>query len=120
MTTTTIMGVTYGTKNSEALCSFTTDELSFGDFNYIDETLYRTPNGEFFLCGVGGAKTQYACACPENTGWYTGSGTRQRIIPLPEEYAADYMNNHDCMDIMEKYLPEYVKQYRRMNAGIYP
>ena len=56
-----------------------------GDFNYLIETLYKTPGGEYFLHCEGGAATKYAKPC--NGGGRTGG---QELDPLTEEAALDW------------------------------
>ena len=43
-----------------------------GDFDEVDETLYRTKAGLYFLHGRGGARTQYAEQV-EQSAWRGGS-----------------------------------------------
>lgn len=44
---------------------------AYGDFNHIDESLYRTKKGRYFLAGEGGAMTHYSRSCGDNS-WCGG------------------------------------------------
>lgn len=55
-----------------------------GDFNYLIERLYRTPEGEYFLHGKGGASTKYR---KRISGGHT-DGEELRL--LTEEEALDW------------------------------
>ena len=67
-----------------------------GDFRYIAETLYQKKNGEFFLHGAGGAMTEYA------ESYADGRGFGERIIPITEEEARDWVEkNLDAEDYEE-------------------
>ena len=58
------------------------NSLSRSDWHYCREKLYQKRNGEFFLCGEGGALTKYAEYVP-GCGRTNGEG----IVPLSEEEA---------------------------------
>jgi hypothetical protein len=49
----------YDTETAEEIAQYApiTDK---GDYNYLIETLYKTPDGEYFLHGDGGAATKWA------------------------------------------------------------
>lgn len=55
-------------------------------FDYYEEELYRKRTGEFFLHGVGGPLTRYA----EPVGNF-GSRSGERIIPLTDDEAREYL-----------------------------
>ena len=56
---------------------------------YISETLYLKKTGEYFLHGEGGSRSRYAQRVAPNT-W----GNGERIIPLANEEAHDWAENH--------------------------
>lgn len=60
-----------------------------GDLDYYYEDLYQKKTGEFFIHGIGGARTLYAKQL--NGGW-TGPG--EKIIPISEEKAKDWVNDN--------------------------
>lgn len=56
---------------------------------YISETLYMKKTGEYFLHGEGGPRSRYAQRVAPNT-W----GYGERIIPISEEEAHSWAENH--------------------------
>lgn len=67
-----------------------------GDFNWIDEALYRKKKGEYFLAGEGGANTEYAERLPDN--WRSGG---ERITPMSKEEAMDWAEKYMDADEFE-------------------
>ena len=59
-----------------------------GDFRSVDESLYRTKKGSYFLAGSGGPMSKYAVAC--DNGWSGGSD----IIPITEEEARGWAERY--------------------------
>ncbi len=60
-----------------------------GDFDYWCEILYRKKNGEYFLCGEGGARSQYS----RQTGLNEWSGG-ETIIPMDVIEAKEWAESH--------------------------
>ena len=81
-----IEGKRYDTETAREIASYS-NGLGGGDFRNIEETLYRTKNGAFFLAGSGGAMTKYAEG-NGNTTW--GSS---KIIPLSDADALSWLEN---------------------------
>lgn len=54
-------------------------------FQYVEETLFRKKNGEFFLHGLGGPASVYRVATSENS-WKTG----EKILPLSFDQARQW------------------------------
>ena len=69
-----------------------------GDFNWCEESIYRTKKGNWFLAGQGGAMTRYA----QSSGEY--KTTSLDIIPLSDEEAVEWLQEH-AQDKLEKYFP---------------
>ena len=82
-----INGKVYDTSTAQAVCTW--DNGVYGDINSVEETLYLKRTGEYFLLGEGGARTQYATACGDNS-WAGGS----MIIPLSWEAAREWAEEH--------------------------
>lgn len=59
------------------------------DFRHWTEKLYRKRNGEYFLYGEGGPKTQYAQTIGQNE-WRGG----EKIMPLTVESAREWAEKH--------------------------
>jgi hypothetical protein len=69
-----------------------------GDFNWCEETLYRTKKGRWFLAGQGGAMTRYA----QGSDVYQTSSLD--VIPLTQGEAVEWLQEH-APDKLEKYFP---------------
>lgn len=65
----------------------------WGDFTRIDQDLYQTKSGKYFLHGYGGAMTIYA----EHHGNSTSGG--EKIIPLTADEAREFAEEHLSPDI---------------------
>lgn len=92
----TINGKIYDTKASQLVAEYT-NGLYPDDFDYLSEDLYRTADGEFFIDGEGGARTQYSV--------HTGRGWRregERLIPVTEEEARAWAS--------DRFTPEEVNK----------
>ena len=68
-----------------------------GEFDYIEETLYRKRTGEYFLYGYGGPMTRYAERERYGIGYIFGS----TIIPMTYKEARDWAEGHMSVDDYE-------------------
>ena len=68
-----------------------------GDFDRIEEGLYRTKSGRYFIAGNGGPRTKYAVAISQNC-WSGGSD----IFSLTKEEALVWAEVHLDADEIEK------------------
>lgn len=50
----------YNTETAKKICEWKTENISEEDPGYCEQELYRKNTGEYFLHGIGGAKTRYA------------------------------------------------------------
>jgi hypothetical protein len=80
-------GKLYSTGSAECLGSYTEGYAT--DFDHIDESLYRTTSGAYFLAGEGGAMTIYAT---EGEDHMTSGGKGLR--PISEAEAREWMELH--------------------------
>lgn len=83
-----IEGKKYDTSTAEKVAGWW-NHRSASDFDYCSEDLYRKRNGEFFLCGEGGARSKYAVSCGQNS-W----GGGEDITPLTEDEAREWVEAH--------------------------
>lgn len=74
-----------------------------GDFARCEETLYRTPKGNFFLYGEGGAMSKYATP----VGNMRGGGSN--IEPMDETAAAVWCEEHCDAAVVVEHFPNYVE-----------
>ena len=82
----------YDTETAECVEEFE-NTLYKGNAHYYKESLYRKKTGEFFLYGYGNARTKYAAVTIG--GMYSPD---EKIIPLSEEEAMDWMEQHGDVD----------------------
>lgn len=83
-----INGKTYNTQTATLLAEYDNGG-GFGDFHALDEGLYLTKNGTYFLAGSGGAMTKYCRSCGHNSTC-GGSG----ITPISIEEAKAWMESY--------------------------
>ncbi|MBN1532105.1 MAG: hypothetical protein JXA20_05540 [Spirochaetes bacterium] len=81
-------GLLYDTSTAEEVGAWG-NGLYGNDFNRCEETLYRTPNGRYFLHGEGGAASKYQRVCGQNS--WTGG---EEIIPMTPEEAQEWAEQH--------------------------
>lgn len=94
-----IDGILYDTnaEGIEEICSYW-NGLSQSDFRNISETLYLTPNNNWFIAGTGGAMTHYA----EKVGNMTSGSSR--IRPISVEEAKKFIADHGSVELYCKYF----------------
>jgi hypothetical protein len=78
----------YDTESSEEIAQYTNGGNS-RDFGFIRETLYKTQNGNYFIHGKGGAKTQYG------TSNVNGRSGGQEIRPVDQEECIQWAEKRD-------------------------
>ena len=94
---------TYNTETATEIGNYH-NGLGRGDFRNIDESLYVTSKGNFFLAGYGGPMTKYAEPCGNMTGG--GSG----IEPLSRDEALDWAEQHCDAEIIEKHFEDMIEE----------
>lgn len=77
---------------------------SDSDFRTESEGLYRTGRGAWFLAGEGGALTKYR----QQFGDMWGYG--EAIIPLTDEEALKWLEDHGRTQLAEKYFEDVLKE----------
>lgn len=83
-----INGKSYDTETAKKVAMWS-NNLTYRDFSWCEETLYRKKTGEYFLHGEGGPASRYAEAVGSNS-W--GSG--ERIMPLAYKEASEWAEKH--------------------------
>ncbi|MBV6342315.1 hypothetical protein [Candidatus Magnetobacterium casense] len=73
------------------------------DFHWWEETLYRTPNGNWFLFGEGGAASKYARPC--DSGRIGG----EDLAPMTTDEAYEWCERHDQIEVIERHFPDRVQ-----------
>jgi len=79
--------------------------LNDSDFRIVDEVLYKTKNGRYFICGCGGALTKYAQSCGNNSM----SGACQLWV-VDKEEAMDWLEVHDGEEALLKYFKGEIEE----------
>lgn len=83
-----INGKSYDTETAKKVGCWS-NNLSYRDFNWVEETLYRKKTGEYFLHGEGGPASRYSVATGTNS-WSGG----ERIMPMTYAEASDWAEKH--------------------------
>ena len=94
-----IKGRKYNTDTAQEVCGYS-NGLPWGDFDWVQETLYVKRTGEYFLHGKGGARSKYAV--PD--GDFMGGGSE--IIPLSEKEAQSFVKENGDTETYEKFFGE--------------
>lgn len=94
-----IKGRKYNTDTAQEVCVYS-NGLPWGDFDWVQETLYVKRTGEYFLHGKGGARSKYAV--PD--GDFMGGGSE--IIPLSEKEAQSFVEENGDTETYEKFFGE--------------
>lgn len=84
-----IEGNVYDTNAAAIIHSWDSGHYA-GDFHRVQEALYVTPNGAYFLHGEGGALTGYAVS----VGDMRGAG--DALVPMTEAEALTWLEEHDA------------------------
>lgn len=94
-----IDGALYNTDTAKELGS--TSYSNRRDFNFYEETLYRTKSGRYFLHGEGGPMSRYAKTVGQNE-WSGG----EKIIPMSREAAMKWAEEKLTADEYEAIFGE--------------
>ncbi len=79
---------------------------SNSDFHYLTEDLYRTPKGNFFLLGSGGAMSKYSVDCGNNSS----GGSSDNIVPLDKDEVIDWLEAHGGSERILELFPDEVEE----------
>ena len=96
-----IDGITYNTETASKI-AYSSKEFGANDFRHVEESLYRTEDGRFFLAGGGGPMTRYSR--PAGDRQSGGSG----IVVLTPDKARNWCESHgvDAETIAEHFKVE--------------
>lgn len=100
-----IDGKLYDTTTAEEIGAYS-NVLPYNYFNCIEESLYKTSNGNFFIVGGGGAMTKYSESSSENS-W---GGSSDNFIPLSRAEALEWMEAHGDVEELEKHFGDLIKE----------
>lgn len=74
-----------------------------GNWHFFEEALYRTVAGSWFLAGSGGPLSKYA-----RSEGVTGRCSGERITPLTEAAAQDWLEEHQELAALEAYFGDHI------------
>jgi len=97
-----IGGKMYNTETAEELFSFD-NGLGGGDFRAMEETLYVTKKGTYFLAGSGGPMSKYSEPC----GNMTSGGSGFSVLTKFE--ALEWLESHDAIGVIEAFFAEDIE-----------
>lgn len=82
-----INGKVYNTETAEYIGGFYKGGTSISDFNYIEQNIYRSKNGQYFLYILGWANTEYSTNYwnSSSEGEYMGLMSMEDIATWLEE-----------------------------------
>jgi len=92
----------YNTDTAFCLASWEST-IDVSDFNWYQETLYKTPKGNLFLYGEGN------CGSPYKESIGDGFAGGEQIIPYDEYDAVAWLEKRDEVEVLEKYFPHQVR-----------
>ena len=75
-----------------------------GDFKYRSKDLYRTPKGKWFLVHEGGAMTDMATSCGDNS--CTGGDD---LEPVSDDDARAFLETHGGTAALEEYFADAIE-----------
>jgi hypothetical protein len=97
-----VEGKLYDTEKAEEVATWSNGSTT--DFWYSKETLYQTPNGNFFLKGRGGPQSKYAQPAPG--AGHTG-GKELRVVS--EEKAFRLLQRNNKIEAAKTHFPKQVE-----------
>ncbi|WP_046864740.1 hypothetical protein [Microvirga massiliensis] len=95
-----IDGKRYDTDTATHIANYN-NGLSGSDFWWVDEDLYRTPRGNWFVHGAGGAMTRWSVSVGQNS--YSGG---EGIIPLGSVEAREWCEEHGFVSVLETHFSD--------------
>jgi hypothetical protein len=98
-----IDGRRYNTETATQVYAYS-NGVGSNDFQYLRETLYRTPKGSWFIHYDGGAMTQYARSCGRNSR--CGDSGLKAMTP---DQAYAWLELHFQTDAIEEYFADRVQ-----------
>lgn len=98
-----IEGKRYDTETAERLAVWRNHHYP-SDFQWCQETLYRTAKGSLFLHGEGGAMSPYSEPVGNN-----GRGGGETIRTMTEAEALEWLEERGLADEIERHFPDEIE-----------
>lgn len=99
-----IEGKIYNTETAHLIGRHTDNPVS--DMEHVDEGLYKTRRGNYFLAGEGGPMSKYARICWDDRSWTWG----ERIIPLTRQEAFDWAQQYLGLEEVEEEFSDLIEE----------
>lgn len=93
----------YDTKTANFIANYSYSNSR--DFRYVDEDLYRTNKGNWFIAGQGGPLSEYRIQVEQNS--WSGS---ERITPLEPQEALEWLQEHGKTKAVEEYFSDCIEE----------
>lgn len=97
-----IEGKRYDTRTAEVIGSYD-NGYHQNDFHWLEETLYRTPSGQFFLHGEGGGMSVHRRSV-EGRMWTSG----ETLNPMTDGQAMCWLEERGLLTALEEYFAESI------------
>ncbi len=98
-----VEGKRYDTDTATEVASFESPHYA-GDFHRVEETLYKTKNGRYFLHGWGGALSKYAISVGGG-----GTGGSERLDPMSDEEAQEWLVSTGNIAALEEHFGHLIE-----------
>ena len=85
----------YDTEKARHIASWC-NTPDIGDFRHMEESLYCSPKGQYFIAGSGGPMSSYARSCGSNE---TCGSSDIRLVTKDE--AIDWLESHNMVEELE-------------------
>ncbi len=74
-----------------------------GDFNRVNEKLYKTAKGAWFIAGSGGARSSYS------QSYGDGVSGGEAIRPITADEAIEWLESHNEADALDEHFAEHIE-----------
>jgi len=98
-----IEGVVYNTETAELLAE-NWNGCDRSNFHFLNEGIYRTKKGRYFLFGEGGAASKYA------KNGYQVSSSGKTIIPLTEDELFELLQDWNEVELIETLFSDRIQE----------
>lgn len=99
-----INGKRYNTETALQIAHYR-NGLGYSDFNHLEETLYQTPKGNWFIQYAGGPMSRYSRSCGQNS-WSGSNGLKV----LSAQEAFEWLEEHQETDALETYFSDRLSE----------
>lgn len=93
----------YDTEKAEKIAEYESNH-NRGDFQFFEETLYRTKKGNWFLHGEGGPASPYCETFGNST-----SGSED-LIPMDEDEVIEWCERRQMIDVLQQRFPDSIEE----------